>query len=47
MLEGGGIEAIPARLLELHIANGYCPVLVHLGSSKYWRRAASALKILT
>lgn len=31
MLEGGGVEAIPVPLLELHITNGYCPVLVLLG----------------
>lgn len=31
MLEGDGIEDIPAPLLELHIANVHCPVLIHLG----------------
>jgi len=30
MLESCGIEAIQAPLLELHIANRYCPVLVSL-----------------
>lgn len=31
MLEGGGITAIAAPLLELQIVNEYCPVLVFLG----------------
>lgn len=30
--EGGGIEAVPVPLLELHITNGYCPVLRTLGA---------------